>query len=254
MKKRVLLAIIMVSTIVFSCSKNDSPTPETPVVVPPPTTGGGSSGNSTGNAQPNFPNADASLWAVKSLSVQEIPGLPPITTTIGLGVAVFMDGAGGNVDVGNVQLNSNSLTKNPNNSYTYQIDQLNPTGIDFTSGVVWNVAGGNGFTGFNKTVTLAFPTVGEVNSSTTIDKTNSYTLAVNSVTGADSVLFLIGDVSKTIGGNATSCTFSSSELSGLSTGSTVMQVAAYTYTNEVVGGKTIYYGNETVQSKTATVQ
>src|SRR5690606_11430820 len=140
---------------------------------------------------------------------------------------------------------------NSNNSYTYQIDQANPTGIDFSGGVSWNVAGGNGFTGFTKNVTLTFPTVGEVNSSTTIDKTANYTLSVNSVTGADSVLFLIGDVSKTLGGNATSCTFSSSELSSLSSGTTVVQVAAYTYANETISGKEIYYGNETVQSKTA---
>lgn len=252
MKTKVILIALVLGTISFSCNKDeDTPTPSTATTTP---TGGGGGGNSTGNAQPNFPGADASLWAVKSLSVTEVPGFPPITTTIGIGVGVFFDSGSNYVDVGTVQLNSNPLTKNPNNSYTYTPGQSNPTGIDFSGGVNWNVAGGNGFTAINKNVTLGFPTVSEITSSSTVSKTSGYTLTVNTVTGADSVLFLIGDVNKTIAGNATSCTFSSSELSSLSNGSTVAQVAAYISTNETLGGKIIYYGNETVQSKTVTVQ
>ncbi|MCB0410004.1 MAG: hypothetical protein KDD29_07280, partial [Flavobacteriales bacterium] len=156
--------------------------------------------------------------------------------------------------VGTVSLNTQALTKNTNNSYAYQPGSSNPTGIDFTSGVAWTADGGNGFSAINKNVTIGFPTVGAVNSSATITKANGYTLSVNNVSGADSVLFLIGDITKTIAGNPTSCTFSSSELSGLSTGTTVVQVAAYITTSETIGGKKVYYGNESVQSKTATVE
>ena len=252
MKSKVILLALVVGTLSFSCGKDDdAPTPAAATTTPTNPTGGG---NSTGNAQPSFPGADASLWAVKSLSVTQIPNMPPITTTLGIGVGVFFDTGSNYVDVGTVQLNNNVLTKNPNNSYTYTPSQTNPTGIDFSSGVTWNVAGGNGFSAINKNITLGFPTVSEITSSTTITKANGYTLSVNSVTGADSVLFLIGDVNKTIAGNATSCTFSASELNVLSNGSTVAQVAAYISTNETVGTKLIYYGNETVQSKTATVQ
>lgn len=252
MKSKVILATLIVGSLCFSCGKEeDTPTPSTTTT---PTNPSGGNGNSTGNAQPNFPGADASMWAVKSLSVTEIQGMPPITTTIGIGVGVFFDTGGSYVDVGSVQLNSNALTKNSNNSYTYTPGQANPTGIDFSSGVNWSVAGGNGFSAINKNVTLGFPTVSEITTSGTITKANGYTLSVNTVTGADSVLFLIGDVNKTIAGNSTSCTFSASELSSLSNGSTVIQVAAYISTNETVGGKLIYYGNETVQSKSATIQ
>lgn len=252
MKSKVILMALVVGTLSFSCGKDDdAPTPATATNTP---TGGGGGGNSTGNAQPNFPGADASLWAVKSLSVTQVPNMPPITTTMGIGVGVFFDTGNSYVDVGTVQLNSNALTKNPNNSYTYTPGQSNPTGIDFSSGVTWNVSGGNGFSAINKNVTLGFPTVSEITSGATVNKASGYTLTVNNVTGADSVLFLIGDVNKTIAGNANSCTFSASELNSLTSGSTVAQVAAYVSTNETVGGKLIYYGNETVQTKSVTVQ
>jgi hypothetical protein len=251
MKTKLILTLLVIGTLSFSCSKDDdSPTPEPEVT--PTTSGGG--GNSTGNPQPTFTDADASLWAVKSISITTITGIGDIETTIGTGVGVFFDGAGAMVDVGTVSLNTEDLTKNSNNSYVSQPGTSNPTGIDFTSGVTWNVAGGNGFSAINKNVTIGFPTVGAVNSSATITKANGYTLSVNSVSGADSVLFLIGDVNKTIAGNATSCTFSSGELSGLATGTTVVQVAAYITTSETTGGKKVYFGNETVQTKTATVE
>lgn len=252
MNTKLILTLLVICTLSFSCSKDeDNPTPE-PIVLPTTPTDEG--GNSTASPQPTFTDADASLWAVKSISITTVPVVGNIETTIGTGVAVFFDGSSNMVDVGTVTLNTNNLTKNANNSYVYQPGTANPTGIDFSSGVTWTTAGGSGFSAINKNVTIGFPTVGAVNSSATVSKANGYTLSVNNVSGADSVLFLIGDVNKTIAGNATSCTFSSSELSSLSTGTTVVQVAAYITTNETVGGKKVYYGNETVQTKTATVE
>ncbi len=251
MKTKLILALLIIGTLSFSCSKDeDNPTPEVPDTNQP-TNGGG---NTTGNPQPTFTDADASLWAVKSISVTSVPVIGDIETILGIGVGVFFDGSSNMVDVGAVTLNTKSLTINPNNSYVYQPGQTDPTGIDFNSGVAWTVAGGNGFSAINKNVTIGFPTVGAVNSSTTVNKANGYTLSVNSVSGADSVLFLIGEVNKTIAGNATSCTFTADELNGLATGATVVQVAAYKTTSETTNSKKVYYGNETVQTKTATVE
>jgi len=249
MKTKTLIVLLIIGTLTFSCSKDeDSPAPVTP---PTPV----ASGNSTGNAQPSFVGADASLWAVQSLSVTQLPGgLPPITNVLGIGVGIFIDATNNFVDVGNIELNGNALIKNPNNSYTYVPGLTSPMGIDFTGDVDWDVTGGNGFTGFTRNITIGFPTISEISSSATITKANGYTLTVNSVAGADSVLFLVGGVNKTIPGNATSCTFSATELSTLDNGPTVIQAAAYISTNETIGGKMIYFGNETVQTKTATVQ
>ena len=251
MNKKTFFAFVLIAAVAFSCSKDEN-TPE-PTTTPTTTSTPTPTGNATGNAQPNFVGADASLWAVKSLSVTYVTGMPPITTTIGLGVAAFNNGTS-LVSAGTVKLNTNTLTLNSNNSYSYTIGASNPTGIDFSSGVNWDVSGANGFGAFTKSVTLGFPTVSEVTSSATITKASGYTLTVNTVTNADSVLFLIGGVSKTLAGNAISCSFSPSELSSLNNGSTVVQVAAYKFANETLGGKNIYYGNETVQSKTATIQ
>ncbi|MDB4534079.1 hypothetical protein N9242_04335, partial [Vicingaceae bacterium] len=180
--------------------------------------------------------------------------LPPITTTIGTGVATFIDGNSSFIGAGTVKLNTNTLTQNPNNSYVFVPGTTMPTGISFAGNVSWDVSGGNGFNAFTKNVTIGFPTVSEITSSATVTKSTGYTVTVNNVSGADSVLFLVGGIDKTISGNATSCTFSSSELSSLANGTAAVQVAAYISTNETIGGKVIYYGNETVQSKTITVQ
>lgn len=247
MKAKKLLVLLIIGITLFSCGKDDDvPVPATPTPATP-------SGNTTGNAQPSFIGADATMWAINSLSVTTVTGFPPVTTTIGTGVGLFLDGSGNFIDVGAVQLNSNALTLNPNNSYVFVPGVTMPLGITFNS-VDWSVAGGNGFPAITKNVTIPFPMVSEITSSETVTKANGYTLTVNTVTGADSVLFLVGGINKTIPGNATSCTFSASELSSLADGITVVQVAAYVSTNETLSGKVIYYGNETVQSKSTTVE
>lgn len=251
MKASKILVLLIIGATLFSCAKEED-TPA-PVATTPTPTAAPAPGNTTGNAQPNFVGADATMWAVNSLTNTTVVGTT-ITTTIGTGVGVFLDGSGSFVDVGAVQLNSNALTLNPNNSYVFVPGTSMPTGISFTGGVNWSVVGGNGFPAITKNLTLAFPTVSEITSSATVTKANGYTLSVSTVTGADSVLFLVGGIDKTIPGNATSCTFSASELSGLADGTTVVQVAAYTSTSETLSGKLIYYGNETVQSKTTTVE
>jgi len=251
MKAKKLLVLLIIGITLFSCAKDDD-TPA-PTVTPTPTPTPAPTGNASGNAQPNFIGADATMWAVNSVTVTTVAN-NTITTTIGIGVGVFLDGSSNSVDVGTVQLNSNTLTLNPNNSYVFVPGVSMPTGIGFSGGVNWSVAGGNGFPAITKNLTLSFPTVSEITSSATVTKANGYTLTVNTVTGADSVLFLVGGIDKTIAGNATSCTFSANELSGLANGVTAVQVAAYTSTSETLSGKLIYYGNETVQSKTTTVE
>ena len=177
----------------------------------------------------------------------EVAGFP-VETTMGISVAAFFEGSEF-TPAGTVQCNNNILDMNPNNSYTFVPGVTDPTGIDFSGGVNWSVSGGNGFSNFSENVTaIAFPTLGAVTSGETVSL-GGYTLSTDNVSGADSVLFIVGDVTKTLGGNATSCTFSADELSNLSAGAGVVQVAAYTYYSNNIGGKEIYFGNEAVQSK-----
>lgn len=246
MKKNIICALLVGGFLMQSCEKEDL-IPEDPT---------DSTTQSSGTAaQPQIDGADGALWAVKSHSTTTVAG-QTINMTIGTGVAFFNDGVTATtfVEVGDVSLNSENLTKNDNNSYTSVPSQSQPTGISFSSGVDWTVSGGNGIPAISKNVTLGFPTVNAITSATTIDKSQSYTLTTSGVTGADSTLFIVGGVTKTIVGNATTCTFSAAELSEVTTGTSFIQIAAYTMMNEDVSGKTIYYGNETVQTLTAEVQ
>ncbi len=205
---------------------------------------------------PTPSDADGTCVAVKSTSITDTP-IGPITTIIGTAVAVFTDDLFTSfISAGAVSCNSNDLTLNSNNSYVFdQITQTNPTGIDYNGDVMWSVTGGNGIAGFDHNAnTLGFPTAGEITSSDQVDIASGYTLTCASVSGADSTLFLIGGAIKTLAGNATSCTFTAAELADVETGTNIAQVAAYVVGPTDFGDTRIYFINETVQSKTVTVQ
>lgn len=225
-----------------SCDKDtddlipDDPTPE-PTTAPAPT--------------PTISNADAALWAVKSMSSQTVSGMT-IDMTIGVAAAAFSDGGDFNnlVDVGSVKVDGNSLTRHENNGYTRTPSTTEPTGLDFSSTVSWEIEGGSGYQNTTTSMNIAFPEMDAISSSTTISKSQGYTFTVGNTSGADSVLFQVGEVIKYVPGNATSCTFSSGELSGASTGVSVMIAAAFTSTPTNISGNMIYHGRETVRSKT----
>lgn len=219
--------------------------------------------NTNTNTTPTTPNAcpgaDGSVWAVKSVTTKSTaPGFPAATIVLGTGVGVFssngLSSSGMNrVNVGTVKLNSKTMDYQ-GETYIATASQTDPTGIDFSSGVTWEVSGGNGFGAFTYTPTNTFPSATSITSSSTVTKSAGYTLTCNTVTGADSVLFLVGDVPKTLGGNATSCNFTSAELSGLSNGTQLVQIVPYSMVSAVVGGKNICFGKEMVQQLTVTVQ
>ncbi|MCB0763257.1 MAG: hypothetical protein KDB84_01030 [Flavobacteriales bacterium] len=249
LKHFVLIALSLGVTL-SSCKKDDEET------ATPSNGGGGGSTPAAPSTTPNFSDADASLWAVNTFTSQVTP-IGTFDIQVGVGVGAFTtDGFATMVNVGAVTLNTTPLTAQSNNAYVSTPSQTEPTGIDFGSGsTAWSVAGGSGFAGFDRTITsFNFPTVSAISSAETVVRSNGYTLTTPSVAGADSVLFLVGGVTKTIAGNANSCTFTASELGGLGTGANLVQVAAYRTTNEVIGGKNIYFGKETVRTKSVTIQ
>lgn len=212
----------------------------------------------TQSTPPPFPtlsNSDGTLVAIKVQSSQSSP-IGPVTMTIGLGVAAFYESNNIDnlIDAGNVNVNSKQLTKQTNNSYVFQPDASNATGVDFSGGVSWNVTGSAAVSAFSFDPSIAFPSAGEITSSEVVNKANGYTLTISSVTDADSVIFQVGSVLKTVPGNTTSCSFSSAELSGLSNGSNVAQVAAYKMENATITGKSYYFINEAVATQTVTIE
>lgn len=203
---------------------------------------------------PTFGDGYGVLAAVKSESTVQ-----GFTIVIGIATAVFTtDLFSTFVPAGAVSCVGETLTMNTNNSYTFTPGQTSPTGIDFGSNPDpnWSVAGNGNIPGFTHTTTIGFPTAGDVSSSETVTIANGYTLSVpaGSVAGADSVLFLVGGVSATEMGNATSHTFSAADLSGLAAGSNVVQVAAYKIEEVTYSSKNFWFVNEIVKTKIVTVQ
>ena len=94
--------------------------------------------------------------------------------------------------------------------------------------MTWVVGGGSGFSSFTRTIMGPYPATGGINSGSTVVRASGHTLSVDAVVSADSVLFAIGPVARTLAGNATACTFSAAELSSLAAGSALAQVVAAT--------------------------
>jgi hypothetical protein len=232
-----------------SCSKDDDKKPEeTPTEQPQP--------NPTGSTTPQFTSGEGTLVAVKSESTTSTP-FGPIVNTVGTAVAVFYNtpGASTFLDAGTVKTNEKTLTKQSNNSYVFQPSVNAPEGIEFDSSPIhWEVSGSGNVGTIDEFITMGFPTVEQITSGGTASKSAGYTLTTSAVTGADSVIFLVGDVVRTVSGNATSHSFTSGDLSGLNKGTTIAQIAAYIIDSRSVDGKTYHFVNETVVSKTITIE
>lgn len=241
------LAALALALAFTACTKDD---PE------PPATPDGGGGSSTPSTAPNFVDADGLLSAIRVQSTQSTP-LGPVDLLLGIATGAFSNDAFATFqNVGAVSCNGEALTRQSNNNYTYQPGATNPTGIDLTASneVTWNVGGGNGFAAFDRTIPGPFPVAGSISSATTVVRANGYTITTGSVLNADSVVFTLGSLVRTIPGNASSCTFTASELSGLSAGSSLIQVAPYNSTNEEFGGKRIYFVKQYSRTLSVTVQ
>ncbi|QQR85020.1 MAG: hypothetical protein IPJ76_10345 [Flavobacteriales bacterium] len=242
-----IAALTVLALATTGCGKEDDAAPAT-------TNTGGSNNNTGANTTPSIVGADGALFAVKTITTQTLPFVGTFQVEVNTGVGVFYDDAGAQVNAGQVECND-SLFNFTNNAYVYQPTGSNITGIDFSSGVTWDVTGGNGIPAFTRNVTsIAFPSVDTVSTATTFPRNVDYTLATNSVSGADSVYFSIGGILKRLGGNATSCTFTAAELGTLPAGTSMAQIAAWTVTNENISGKDIYFGKETVVTRMITLQ
>ncbi len=183
--------------------------------------------------------------------------------TYGSAVAVFYQNPGDAdfIEAGTVKVEGELLDLMDNKSYVYAglaKTAFSFAGIEFTNPIMWEVSGNGPVTGFNHGLTGNFPNADTILSSGAVNKNSSYTLRVSSVTHADSVVFNIGGengtrVSKTLAGNAKTCTFTASELSVLQGTEGIVQVAPYRVTSAVYSGRKNYFVRETVSSKYVTI-
>jgi hypothetical protein len=235
-----LIAIVPLAFVLLlsSCEKTDGPNLNSAYPAPSYTT-------------PS--DADVLLVAVKTsaaspITMPSIPGFPmdDVFLEIGMGVAVFKDK--GKAD--KVVLNDTELTYT-NGVYTWTpnftniTDPESVTGIQFDSGVNWKISNPN----ITKNIS-GFPSMPKITSGKTVAKNEDFTVTNNSISSAQKVLYAIYSedgkyVMKEVDGNSRSCTFTKAELSVLKKGSNGMvQANAYTIKNETIGGKKVYFINQ----------
>lgn len=220
-----------------SCKKDE----ETPVT---PTTNTNTGGTTTTTTPAYFAPADAN-------------GILVAGNLMGTGLisAQFFASAGGSARTaaGSVTFNGNNMTLGTDTVYSKFIF------TDITSaGANWTVVGNSNVE--NITATYPdFPSLPSITSSATITRASGCTITFNAVTGADSVYVTItsgsGFKSKLIAGNATSCSFTSTELSGLSTTTSgQINVGAWTRYSQTFNSKKYYFYNNSSSVQTATIQ
>lgn len=160
--------VLAAGTLFTACTKDDAAPDTTPTPV----------GSSTPSTTPNFPDADAVLFAVRVNATRSTP-LGTIDIIIGVASGVFSnDNFLSFPNVGDITCNGDALSLQSNNSYVYQPAASNPTGIDLTASneVTWNVAGANGFSAVQRTIAGPYPATGAITSASTVVRANGYPL------------------------------------------------------------------------------
>ncbi|MGB0918887.1 MAG: hypothetical protein ACPGU4_14935, partial [Flavobacteriales bacterium] len=127
---------------------------------------------------PAFADGYATLSAVKTITYQDIPGFGEIEVDFGLAVGVFFNGVDYDtyLNAGSVTCEGEALEEQDNGSYVYLPSQTSASGIDFSGNPDWNVSGSADIPAFSHTTNIGFPTVGAINSSSSVNSGSDYTL------------------------------------------------------------------------------
>lgn len=272
MKKQVITFSIIALTGVLcftACKKKSDPAPAS---TSSSTTGGSTTGGSSSSAStpPTASDADGVMVALRlnTASVISVPGFGNVTTFIKLdgGIAQFPTTTGGNTyqDAGTVTLNTTTLTKQSNNQYQ-KIQQPNQANFGLSSSVSWTVAGTSSVPAISGVYAYQLPTYdttyfGNLLPSNTLTKSSGLTVYISSyvshTTSSDSVICLITgggstSVKKTVSVNASTVSFTASELSGLSnTTNGQFQITPYSIYSNTYSGKKYYFVSEQAYVKT----
>ncbi len=188
----IVLAVLVI-TLLAGCKKDDAePDPE-----PVPT--------------PASPTYRASFTATRSFVDLGSGG----TSTTVLATVSMQTSAGVPLAVDSVEVNGISATQAITGFY--MVDGT--MGLDLTTeDLTW--LAGDATTGISVDQSLsdlAYPTVSPITSAAVIPDGSGYTFTCAGVSGADSVVFVLGPLQKRLAGNTASCTFTAAEIQGLET-------------------------------------
>jgi hypothetical protein len=204
---------------------------------------------------PTFADGYGTLAAVATTTYQLVSGMN-IPVQLNLGVAAFYaSGSGSMTDGGTVTINGKALTKQSNNSYVYQ-SLTDP--LSFSGAISWNVSGSSSVPAISYSNDRPVPTYSDYTSlPSTVTRSAGFTVSLSGkVSGADSIyVVLIGSGSsviiKHVGGAASGCVFSASDLSGMNATSTgIIEVCPWNYKSEDFSSKKFYFVNEAAYVKT----
>jgi hypothetical protein len=241
MKTKILTGALIAMMCFTSCEKEE----DDPVVPTPPM-------NESASTNPVPGDADGVLVAVSSKS-----GSGLFSINVGTGVALFYNGNAELVSAGVVSVNGTELTKAEGNSYYSTPGVSNPQGIDFSSDRSWVVEGGNGIPAIsykNNGSNYPMPTTGENTSKDNVSRSADYTVSVSTLTGADSVLFILGSLTHTAAGNTISHTFKADDIAAnLKNGQAAAMVVPYNLNPRSFSNKKFYFINEAVSTKIVNV-
>jgi len=238
-----LAAVSAVVAMSFSaCNTEEDPTP-------PDTTGG--------TPTPQINDGYGTFVAAKTVTTIDPGfGVPPQDIDYGIGVAVFFNGTDYStyIDGGTVKVEDETLSRFDNGTYsTYS--QTSATGIDYSGAANWETTGAGDIPAITHASSQGFPNIGKITSPETVNRANGYTVTFQSgISNADSIIWVIGGEPFSTTGQQSTRTFTAAELSGLQAGTSIIQVAAYNIESAVFGGKTFYFINEKVVTKTVTVE
>lgn len=238
-----VLLLAVVTGILASCSGDsdgDTNQPDNPIPIPS--------------------DASGVMVAVQTVTTISTP-LGPQTVNFGTAIAVFFSGNNTTqfVDAGIVKAEDKNLAQQSDKSYVYTPSQTDVSGLTFGNAADWSVSGA----GIIPQITYSFngfPNTPQFSVGSTLTKGQSYTVSLNNVTGADSVVVSLfsgsNSILKTVAESNTpvSVTFSSSETGSLGSGAGYVQVAPYRITSTTINSKNFYFVNETVKTESVTIQ
>lgn len=208
--------------------------------------------------RPAFDTSYSILWAINtktSVNTGGIGGIDmgDIQVDFGTAFASFTDD-GKYVAAGEVKVNDAALKMESNKFYMSQISLLDPEGLTLSGTTKWSVGGAGNIPAVTHTTRKYMPTGAGFNCDATVDKTASYTISLSSVSYADSILYLVNDIAKTVAGHVKTVTFTADQLSSLKKGNAFVQVAPYNYEIKRFGTKDFVFGNQIVFSKMVTIK
>ena len=230
--------LLIIALAITSCNKDEDPTPQNTQIS---------------NPTPSFSDADGVLAAIQVISYQDVPFIGETAVYVDVASGSFWNSNNDLEDAGIVSVNTFDLQSLDNNAYVLPGEGSTSIDFDFSSssGNSWTIGGGANVPNFSYTTNKRMP--GDVKFAadySSVDKSNDLTIQITtSPINTDSILFVLATndktLTKTVGPNVTSVTFSANEMNDLN-GNGVVQVAAYNYELSVQTGKNYYFINESL--------